>query len=129
LPVETTEFGFEIVIWLILGVALLACSVNAGNYLLNWNTRLQLTYVTESIVETIDIVGSRRVQICIELPSVTERGMYTVQIHGKTVTAKANGITISQTAMFCAQECTLYPGRSYIVALKEDQVVFREGIL
>ncbi|MBS7643731.1 hypothetical protein KEJ26_04090 [Candidatus Bathyarchaeota archaeon] len=129
MPVETAEFGFEIVVWLTLGVVLLTCSINTGNYLLKWNARLQLTYVTEGIVETINIVGSRRVKICIEMPGMTERSAYTVQIQGKTVTAKTDDLTISQNAMFNTRECTLYPGRSYIVTFQEDQVVFMEGAL
>jgi len=127
LPVETTEFGFEIVVWLILGVVLIAGTANTGSYLLKHNTKLQLTYVTESIVETINIVGSRKVQIYIELPGVKGRTIYTVHIQGRIVTAKADELTIIQTAMFYVQECTLYSGRSYTVALQEDQVVFTEG--
>lgn len=127
MPVETTEFGFEIVVWLILGVVLIAGTANTGSYLLKHNTKLQLTYVTESIVETINIVGSRKVQIYIELPGVKGRTIYTVHIQGRIVTAKADELTIIQTAMFYVQECTLYSGRSYTVALQEDQVVFTEG--
>jgi hypothetical protein len=127
LPTETAELGFEIVVWLILGVVLIASTINTGSYLLKFNTKLQLTYVTESIIETINIVGSRKVQVYIELPGVTGRTNYTVHIQGKMVTAKTDELAIVQTAMYYVQECTLHSGRSYAATLQEGQVVFREG--
>jgi len=127
LPSELLDFTGELVIWLILGMLLLAQFSELGLETFHVSSRGALAVIARHITATINIVGSRRVEIRLDLPMMNIVGVYKVVVSGRMVLVESNRDSVSCLSLYPCISKTLESSHHYLVRFSEGRIFFEEA--
>jgi len=127
LPSELIETASEILIWALVGLLLLSNFTELGIGTLQVSSDATFSTIGRYIADTVNIVGSRRVEVTIELPRAGLTGLYTVSLSGKSIAVKSRRGSIYCMALYPSVSVVLESGHRYVVRPGEGGVYFMEA--
>ena len=113
-------------VWLILGMLLLAQFSKLGLETFHISSRAALATIARYVTVTINIVGSRRVEIRLDLPRMSIVGVYKVVVSGRMVLVESNRDSVSSLSLYPCISKTLEPSHYYLVRFSEGRIFFEE---
>ncbi len=126
MPSELLDFTGEMVVWLILGAVLFAQVSNLGSETFHVSSQAALATIARHVAVTINVVGSRRVEIRLVLPRMSIVGVYKIIVSGNRVLVESSRDSVSCLALYPCVPQTLELNCHYLVRFSGSQVVFEE---
>jgi len=126
LPSELLDLAEEIAVWAILGVILFTQFSDLGLRTFHVSSQASIATIAEYVSTMINIVGSRGVEVHMDLPSTSLIGDYLVFISGRTVLVQSNRDTFSCQAFYLCASTALEPSHHYLLLSSAGMVVFKE---
>lgn len=126
MPSELIDLTGEIAVWAILGVVLIAQFSDIGLNMINVSSRATLATIARHVATVINVVGSRRVDVCVELPRVSTVGAYVVLLSGRNILAESKRDSLSCQAHYPCVSSILEPGHRYSASFSDGSIVFAE---
>ena len=124
MPSELLDLAGEILVWGVLGVVLFAQFSELGLQTFRISSQVTVATIARYVSTMINIVGSRRVEVYVDLPSTNFAGSYIVVISGKTVLVQSSRDSFSCQALYPCISTTLESGRRYLLRSSTGMVVF-----
>jgi len=109
-----------------LGVILMAVTINAGMGRLQSNLLTSLDCISVYITQNVNIATSRNVQLTIKLPNNINGVLYEVKIHSKEITVESLGLKASKQSSFPMEETILSAGKCYRITQNQQLIRFTE---
>jgi len=127
LPSELLDLTSEIVVWLILGIVLLAHFSELGTESFHVSSRMSIATIAGHIATVVNIVGSRRVDVCVDLPRMSIVGGYRVILSGRSIFVESNRDSVSCLALYPCISKILESDHQYLARFSGGRVAFEEA--
>ena len=126
MPSELIDLTGEIAVWAILGVVLIAQFSDIGLETFNVSSQATLAAVAQHVATVINLVGSRRVDVHLELPRISMVGEYIVRLSERNILVESKRDSQLCQARYPSVSTVLKSGHRYSASFSEGGILFLE---